>query len=137
MVAMELDGAEHVEHVFDEMEARTLNQTPAWEEAVELVQKGEQRYFAGKFVRTGALRASLTERGNDAIREAHAQELIFGSGIWYAGFQRKMRPAGTAGAKPRGRRRYGKSLVLKTTPTTRRAVGEMVMRYIASGDIRK
>lgn len=98
---------------------RMSDAQPAFEEAMRILERGEQRLFRrlhGKYVRTGATRDSLTQpAANHAIREAHADELVFGTSVWYARFLRNKR---------------GKSAVLVLTPTERKQIGETILDYI-------
>lgn len=83
----------------------------------ELLQRSEQRLFeryGGRYVRTGALRDSLAGLTSHSIREAHANEIIFGTNLYYARFLR------------RGKR----SAVLSLTPRDRAAVGAEVMDMV-------
>lgn len=103
--------------------ARLLNARPAWELIEEMLEEGEKRLFkryGGKYVDTGALMESLTQpTANDAIREAHADELVFGTNVWYAVFQKEK------GGK--------KSAVLKLQPTERKKIPVTLLEYITAG----
>jgi hypothetical protein len=98
---------------------RMTDAEPAFVEAARILERGEQRLFKrlhGKYVRTGATRDSLTQpAANHAIREAHADELVFGTSIWYARFLRNKR---------------GKSAVLVLTPTERKQINRTILDYI-------
>lgn len=101
---------------------RLQNAEPAYLQVARILERGEQRLFTrlrGKYVDTGATRASLTQpHANGAIRRAHADELVFGSSIWYAKFLRKGK----------------KSAVLVLQPTERKAITQTVLDYVTSGD---
>jgi hypothetical protein len=98
---------------------RMTDAEPAFVEAARILERGERRLFTrlhGKYVRTGATRDSLTQpAANHAIREAHADELVFGTSVWYARFLRKKR---------------GKSAVLVLQPTERKQITRTILDYI-------
>jgi hypothetical protein len=115
-----LTGGESTAHDYEEIADRLVRARPAFESAQRIIEDGETRLFAsfrGKYVRTGALRASLTQpTANGAIRRAHHDELEFGTSIFYAKFQKK--------------RNSKKPVVLELKPRTRRAVAEHILEYI-------
>lgn len=114
---------------FDEAEGKlkrvsyhVTNMQPGFEAAMELLEEGEKRLFkryAGKYVDTGALMASLTQpTANDAIRDAHAQHADFGTSVWYAKFQKDKK---------------GKSAVLKLQPTERKLIPTTLLKFVTRG----
>jgi hypothetical protein len=113
-------GAEPAEHDLEGIASRMLNAEPAFTEVERILEHGEQRLFTrlrGRYVDTGATKASLTQpTANDAIRQAHANELVFGTRVWYAQFLRK----------PRSK----KSAVLVLMPTERKAIRQTVLDHI-------
>lgn len=94
---------------------------PAFKLVAEILEKGEERHFKGlqgRYVRTGALRDSLTQpSANGAIREIHGDQLIFGTSIFYAKFLRKRK----------------KSAVLVLKPTERKAAAATILAYVSRG----
>src|SRR5579875_488560 len=103
---------------------------PALEAAIRLLGESESQIFdawGGEFVRTGATRASLTSDAAGAVRRSRGQTLEFGTSIWYARFQRRI--DGPSG-RPRGRKRVGRSLIVKAPTAVRRAVRQTVLDYI-------
>jgi predicted NACHT family NTPase len=114
-------GFEKAGYDLEKIAHRMLNARPAWEIIEEILEKGEERVFDryhGKYVRTGALKESLTQKdANDAIREAHAEELEFGTKVWYAHFQKRKK----------------KSAVLKLLPTERKAAAKVLIEYVVFG----
>jgi hypothetical protein len=100
---------------------RMNNAQPAFKDVARILQKGELKHFAllrGKYVRTGATLASLTqETANGAIRKYHGSELLFGTSIPYARYLRK---------GPR-------SAVLVLKPKERKASGNAILDYIVHG----
>lgn len=95
---------------------------PAWKVIAEMLEQGEARLFRryrGKYVDTGATRASLTQpTANDAIREFHAQQMDFGTAVWYAHFHRDKK---------------GKSILLKLQPTERKVIPTTLLQYVVAG----
>jgi hypothetical protein len=80
--------------------------------------------FAGKYVRTGALRASLTDAAaSGAIRHLTPSGATFGSSIWYARFQ------GTSGPERHGR----PSAILKVTAREAELATRTLMEFILHG----
>lgn len=101
---------------------RMVNAQPAWKSIEEILEAGEERIFTrfrGKYVDTGALKESLTQSSaNDAIRDAHAFGLDFGTSVWYARYHKDKR---------------GKSPYLKIQPTERKIISAEVLEYIVGG----
>lgn len=97
---------------------RLVNAEPAFVDVARILERGEQRLFKrlrGKYVDTGATRASLTQPdANGAIRQAHGDELVFGTSIWYARFLRRKK----------------KSAVLVLQPTERKAAAQTILDYV-------
>lgn len=105
---------------------RLVNAQPAFEAIEDVLEAGEKRIFKrlrGKYVDTGRLMESLTQpAANDAIRDAHAAGLDFGTATWYARFHKDKRR---------------KSPYLKILPTERKIISEEVLGYVVGGmDVR-
>lgn len=115
---LQLIGGEEAEKDLDGIARRMLDARPAFEAVEKILESGEERHFAslrGRYVRTGALKASLTQPdANGAIREAHADELVFGTSIYYARFLRRKR----------------KSAVLVLKPIERRSASRTILDYV-------
>lgn len=110
--------------VVDELEGISKRMThlqPVLPSVERLLEAGEVRHFSGlggKYQDTGALMASLTQpHANGAIREHHADELVFGSNIYYAKYQRKGK----------------KSAVLVLKPTEKKQAARVIIDFIAQG----
>jgi hypothetical protein len=122
-------GVEQASRDLEGIAHRMVNAEPAFVEVERILERGEKRLFdraRGRYVRTGATRASLTQpEANGAIREAHGDQLVFGTRIWYAKFLRKP-----------GSRRSGKtkSAILVLAPTERKRARETILEYIRGGD---
>lgn len=100
---------------------RMRNARIAFQQVSKIVESGEERHFnslRGRYVQTGATRDSLTQpNANGALREAHHNELVFGTTIEYAKYLRKGK----------------KSAVLVLKPTERRASAELILQHIVRG----
>jgi hypothetical protein len=96
-------------------------------ETIEAFEKEEATIFesyAGKYVKTGALKASLTESdASGAIRELLPGEFKFGTSIWYAVFQ------GTTGPGSK----QPPSAVLKVSALEAAAAASDLTEYIMKG----
>lgn len=117
-----MTGLEGLEHDWKAVSRRMAHPEPAFKEVLKDLEEGEKRLFArykGKYVDTGALMASLTQDSAEgAIREAHYDELVFGTSIIYAQYQRKGK----------------KSAVLVLQPKTRREASKKVLDYVVYGE---
>lgn len=115
---LELIGGEEAERDLDGIASRMSNARPAFELVEKILESGEERHFnglKGRYVRTGATKASLTDgNANGAIREAHADELVFGTSIYYARFLRRKK----------------RSAVLVLKPLERKASARTILDYI-------
>lgn len=122
IVEIEPIGFAHAVKTLAGVRMRLLNAKPAYEVILEMLEKGEQRLFTrlgGKYVDTGDLKASLTQgTANEAIREAHVDQLVFGTEIYYARFHKDKR---------------GKSAVLKLQPTERKLAAKSLLDYALQG----
>jgi hypothetical protein len=103
LLTISVEGATEAEEFFEALERRIMDLTPAFERTLTELEQREKAIFdgwAGKYVRTGRTRASLTERGRDALRAAHAQEAEFGTAVPYAAFFKRevIVPAAELGA---------------------------------------
>lgn len=112
-------GVEETSHDLAGVAQRLVNAEPAFVEVERILERGEQRLFKrlrGKYVDTGATMASLTQpTANHAIRQAHADEVVFGTSVWYARFLR---------------RKSKKSAVLVLQPTERKAAAETILDFV-------
>ncbi len=79
--------------------------------------------YAGKYVQTGALMASLTGSGSGAIRELTPGGLAFGTSVWYGVFQ------GTTGD---GDHRPP-SAIMKMPESVRAGASKLLMEYVLHG----
>lgn len=120
ITAVGLDGA--VDRLAG-VEGRLQNIAPVGRRVFSELEAGERRHFErlnGRYVDTGLTRDSLTQSGHEnAIREAHHDELEFGTSVWYARFLRKKK----------------KSAVLVLQPKARRGVSATILAYVAEGQL--
>jgi len=121
--------AEKTSGNYDEVSRRLRNAKPAFSEVLDILEEGEQRHFArlhGKYVRTGALMASLTQpTANAAIREAHGDGLVFGTSTYYAKFLTKERRSTTGEVT----KQKGKSAVLVLQPKAKKAASQVILDF--------
>lgn len=112
-------GVDQTERRLNAVERRMRDARPAFEKVARILESGEQRHFnslKGRYVDTGALKASLTQpNANGAIRKAHRDELEFGTSIFYARFLRRKK----------------KSAVLVLKPIERKAAVATILDFIA------
>lgn len=128
-VEFDLLGADEAAADYDAIGYRAQHPKPAFDHITNLLVQSETRLFArqpmvpagGKvpahkrYDLTGRLKASLTQAdGLDAIRHAHDDELLFGTSVFYARFQK----------------RRGKSTVLKLQATTRKQAAKTLLDHI-------
>ncbi|MEJ7894539.1 MAG: hypothetical protein WKF94_18055 [Solirubrobacteraceae bacterium] len=127
-----LTGADQAADNLADVARRLGNAQPAFREALETLEEGEERHFArlrGRYVLTGRLRQSLTGQGPDSIRELHGDGggLTFGSSVSYAKFLVK-RPRNPDVGQVR--RRKGKSAVLVLQPKARKAIVKQLTEFV-------
>jgi hypothetical protein len=81
-------GADKVEHDLLGISRRADNLSPVFRKEMRMLERREMVMFAGKYVDTGRLRASLTqESAPGAVREILPNGFKFGSSIWYGKYQ--------------------------------------------------
>ena len=106
---------------------RFLFPGPGFEHATVMMEEHERTVFesyGGKYVRTGATRASLTDSAaSGAIRHLERTGLEFGSSVWWARFQ------GTTGPHKHG----PPSAILRPTEAEAHEVATSLLRYILHG----
>jgi hypothetical protein len=128
-----LDLAETV-HAFDEVAERITNVAPAFDDVFDMLEAGEKELFRSvrpKYVRSGALKASLTQRlAPGAIRKVHHDSAEFGTSIWYAKFLSKSREDMPIGQIRGDRRTYKPSAVLVLQPKTTKRIAELILDYM-------
>lgn len=108
-------GAETTAERLDRIADRMNNSRRGFEHALDTLEAGEERHFRslrGRYVRTGALRDSLTqENAQGAIREAHADHALFGTSIFYGRFLRKGKKSAVLVLKPLERKTIARDLL--------------------------
>jgi hypothetical protein len=115
----------------DRIAGRAVDIEPALHEVISVIEHAEQALFGsfgGKYNQTGETMASLTSsQSEEAIRDVHGDELVFGTMTWWARFQ------GTEDS-PKGGQHRGPSAILKITPDVQMEANLKLMEYILSGD---
>lgn len=89
IAGVQVIGAGPIEAKLSAIGLRALNPSIGLARAIPKLEEAEASRFAafrGKYVRTGALKASLTGPGTGAIRRLTADTLSFGSALPYAQF---------------------------------------------------
>ena len=88
-VGIQVIGEEHLRRTCAGISGRLENHTAGMGAQIRRLEGTESELFSeGQYVRTGALRDSLTRSGAaGAVRRVHGSELEFGSSIPYAKFQ--------------------------------------------------
>lgn len=119
LVETELDGAAHAELTLTGISHRALHLQPAFRLAEHVLEHGESSPFrGGQLTDTGRLRASLTQPfANDAIREAHGDELVFGTSVPYA----------RAAASKAGER------ILLLSQREQKEISKLMIHYVVDG----
>lgn len=134
-MSIEVVGEERVIATCVGVGERAQNLSPEFTEEIGRLERAEESVFSGgEYVRTGALRDSLTHSGAEgAVRRVTRSSLEFGSSIFYARFQvENPGPQTPAG----GLERKGHpSAVLKLEPQAGVEVTESVGEYILRGPL--
>ncbi|MEJ7783812.1 MAG: hypothetical protein WKF96_03345 [Solirubrobacteraceae bacterium] len=116
----------------EQVAGRLRNAQPAFEDALDILERGEERHFArlrGQYVRSGALKQSLTGQSPASIREIQNDGAEFGTNLFYAQFQVKRRKAPEAG-QVRKRNGKGKSAVLVLQPKAKKEIVQTLLDYV-------
>jgi hypothetical protein len=117
---------------YDEVGDNAQNLHPVFDDVLELMEKIHQTHFArlsGRYVRTGATKASLTGPGPGSVREAGKDRLTFGTDIFYAHYLTKAPKDPEFGQVYKGRRDL-RFAVLVMPPGTEDKVGDMLLGHI-------
>jgi hypothetical protein len=81
--------AHRVAHNLHEVADRAWDHSDAYRDVMDLMESAHERAFAalkGRYVLTGATKASLTGQGAGSIRRIHNQGLAFGSSVEQASY---------------------------------------------------
>ena len=130
-MTIEILGVDKVERDLHGIAGRMVDMEPAFRDATHLLEASEARLFdelAGRYVRTGQLRRSLTAPGA-GVREVRAGHMAFGSDVYYARFQ--VEDPGPPTAAGGLERKGHPSAVLKLDEETAGAVAHRMMGHIA------
>jgi hypothetical protein len=128
LVEVQLQGEKIVNRMLAGIARRAMLPYVAYEEIFRLFEADEAAIFAswdGKYVRTGATRASLTQPdANAVLREMHgARGFAFGSNVPYARFV----------GRRRAHRKRISPILIKASEARAVITAEMMKRYILKG----
>ncbi len=128
--------AERVSENLDEVADRFVNARPAFRKVMEMAEADEIKHFnnlRGRYVLTGATRASLTqEAAPGAIRKLHRDGggIEFGSAVPHAKYLTRVPKKRDSGEVRKQPPLKGKSAVLILTKATRKAAAQVILDYI-------
>ena len=91
-IEIEAVRADEIADEYSDAGDRAAAQQKVWLRISRMLEKLHAAHFGrvrGRYVRTGATKASLTGHSGGAIREVGPQGLEFGSDVWYAHFLTK------------------------------------------------
>ena len=112
---LEVLGAEEMAERLERISHRMEDSRAGFRHALDTLEAGEARHFRslrGRYVRTGALRDSLTSsNAQGAIREAHSDYALFGTSIFYGRFLRKGKKSAVLVLKPLERKTIARELL--------------------------
>jgi hypothetical protein len=125
--------AEVIEAHYDAVAARVLDLEPVHDDLFSILERAERTHFElmhGRYVRTGAVRESLTQRGGyGAVRDSQGSDFRFGSRVFYAHFLTKS-PYDVENFQVTKRSGHGRSAVLVMPPAAKEEITRRVMRYV-------
>ncbi|HEY1437362.1 MAG TPA: hypothetical protein VGG82_07655 [Casimicrobiaceae bacterium] len=113
---VEVIGGDKLSALLGQMSERAANMTEVFQGEIRYMEEFEQSLFAGyggRYVKTGKLRASLTEPGADAVRDVNPKGMVFGTHVFYARFQTEHIGPQTARG---GLARSGANMVVQQPP---------------------
>jgi hypothetical protein len=126
-------GAEKVERDLRGISRRADNLYPVLRKEMDYLEHRELLMFAGRYVDTGALAASLTQsQAVGAVREITPHSLKFGSTVWYGKYQ-VVNPGPVTAAGGLRRSGHESAIMHKLTPEERNEVTREVGNYIMHG----
>jgi hypothetical protein len=117
---------------YDEVGDNARNLSQPFDDVLDMLEKIHKTHFArldGRYVRTGATKASLTHRSPASVRDVSDTRLSFGTSIFYAHFLTKAPRDPEFGQVWKGRKDL-RFAVLVMPPGTEEKVGDMLMGYI-------
>jgi hypothetical protein len=132
-IDIDCPDALRVAHDFEQVGERCTDLRRPFREVAELMENVHQRGFArlrGRYVLTGATKASLTGPGAGAIRNANRDGLVFGTSVWYSHFLTKAPRDANLGQIPKDPPGKGKYAVLFFPDSVQREVPRMLLDYI-------
>jgi hypothetical protein len=128
-----IDAPEIAQH-YDEVGARAEDAHRAFDDVLTLLEDTHAAHFdklRGRYVLTGATRASLTQRSAaGAIRQAHAGGALFGTQVEQAHYLTKA-PRDPDNGQVEKHNGKGLSAVLVLSRVTKKRIAEIVTDFIA------
>lgn len=118
---------------YEQVGHRAMDLAPPFREAATFLEQLHATDFTrlrGRYVRTGATKASLTGPGADAIRDADRHGLVFGTAVWYAHFLTKSPRDPSMGQVKKEPPGEGRHAVLFFPRSAQKKVADMLLGYI-------
>lgn len=129
--------AERVSRAYDAVAHNVRDLRPGFDRVMELMEDVHARHFRrlrGRYVLTGATKASLTQPvANGAIREMHFQSASFGTQVEQAHYLTKAPQDPNSGQVPKANRPDLKSAVLVFSRTTKKRVADVLLEHATEG----
>jgi hypothetical protein len=128
-------NAGYIARQYGQVAERAMVQSPIYEtEVTKILEAEEEQFFSrlnGRYVLSGATRASLTARGSGAIRRLHAGGFDFGSAVEQAGYITKAPKDPEGGQVPKPNRPDLRSAVLVLPVATEVKIADVITRWVA------
>jgi hypothetical protein len=118
---------------FEQVGERCTDLHRPFREVADLLESVHQRGFSrlrGRYVLTGATKASLTGPGSGAVREIDRDSLQFGSSVWYAGFLTKAPKDPNLGQVPKKSPGEGRHAVLFFPRSVQREIPKLLLDHV-------
>jgi hypothetical protein len=118
---------------YEQVGERVEDLAPPFREAATLLEEVHRTGFSrlkGRYVLTGATRASLTGSGGGAIRDADHQGLVFGTSVWYSHFLTKSPHDPNLGQVPKDPPGKGRYAVLFFPRSAQKRIGQMLLGHV-------
>jgi hypothetical protein len=125
--------AEVVAETYEHVAERFVVARPGFAKAVDILEDAHERFFnrlRGRYVRTGATRASLIGGAPGSIRALHNDGLRFGTDVPHAHFLTKAPKDPEAGQISKGNSGEGRSAVVIFPRSAKRAVAKELLDWI-------
>ena len=133
LIDIEALRADEIADEYRDVGDRSLAQQKVWLRIAKMLEKIHAAHFGrvrGRYVRTGAVKSSLTGHGSGAIRNVDAQGLEFGSSVWYAHFLTKAPKDPYGHQVPKSHRPDLLYAVLVNPPETQKRIAEAMGEHV-------